>query len=324
MKQLAFVLLLVVLTSCGKSSEPHDASFVIEFRPGVDTRSYITSATDPEFMEGFAVFASKTDRDGRSAEIMTNMRVYSEGAGWTYDGRVLWAPECEHSFLGVFPHKMTSPDGFDGENYVFRDLNTIDETSGKAVGTDIMYGRYSTFYKYGEVPTKVRMEMRHAFSALTFRIRNASMNNIERISDIRFGQLLNRVTSLTLPRDASKLVVMERGTTRAGVVFPDLTERIPSGDTELRSLTEALTIVPQDFLDVKLPLEFKVKFEGIDAPKQVSYDIASIPLETDIPEYHYTYRPGLHYIYNINITNNYITCEVTVVDWIEDTPIELE
>jgi hypothetical protein len=43
----------------------------------------------------------------------------------------------------------------------------------------------------------------------------------------------------------------------------------------------------------------------------------------DVAEHGFTFLPGYHYVYNLNVTARGIRCDVEVVPWIEDEIIKL-
>ena len=87
-------------------------------------------------------------------------------------------------------------------------------------------------------------------------------------------------------------------------------------------------VIPQNINAVasgkdKLYLHFSVTFQGNNTPTQYTICLADIPLTGQKPEYLKTWLPGKNYVYNLNVTSDYITCSVSVVDWIEDDMIDL-
>ncbi len=335
-RHIFYILLAILAISCKKEPK-FVATPKIEFYPTVATKSYITSAQDPAFQKGFSVFANKTEindyLDSRqlpqSIEIMENYHVHYKNGVWTYSPLpdVYWGPNCHHEFLAIYPY---SPNA-----YTFREevchipgIRTIQESGnvGYHTGEDILYGRQQQDYMIGDKPAPIVLNMKHALSALSIRIRNASGNDIEYIDNIRISGLYTEATGLQIPRDIKQDPIVELDRNSIGTyLYPPKqgspqSPYISKDQTHFQDLTGPEIILPQKFLNLDVALQMHIHFK--DHVQKLSHKISQIPLPGGVKN-QYSYLPGKHYIYRIDILNNYIICSVNIVNWIEDTPIDL-
>ena len=70
-------------------------------------------------------------------------------------------------------------------------------------------------------------------------------------------------------------------------------------------------------------LSLSVDFEGMATPAVFTVCLADIELDEQEALYKKTYLPGKRYEYNLNVTSDYITCSVDLVEWTDDDMIDL-
>ena len=82
-------------------------------------------------------------------------------------------------------------------------------------------------------------------------------------------------------------------------------------------------MIPQNFggAGASPSFLFTVSFDGTDQ-KEYTINFKDYQVH-DNAEHAYSFLPGHHYEYNLNVTSKAISCHVDVVPWIEDEPIKL-
>lgn len=354
MKYLSIISVILIsfsALSCKKIPAVEvDVPQRIEFTPQVQSKTFISASSDAGFREGFGVFAQKADRTDGSVlsttkPIMTNYKVKYDNGVWTYNllempeqQDVYWTLGCDHYFLAVFPWASDGSYTFASNTCTFSTVETLNVTipgtatsypSGSNVGKDIMYARHEEYYDKDSRPAPIVLNMKHALSAVSFVVRNASENDIEKITNIRLTGLRTKATNLAIPRDKTKEPTMTLDLDSKGTyTFPNAdgsttTPFLKVGDPNFKNLTVPDIIIPQEFAYLDdMALSLTVKFSGIAEAKKLTYKLNKVAVQQDV-ENKFRYLPGKHYKYKLQILNDYINCEVFVVDWIEDQPIIL-
>lgn len=309
----------------------------------------------------FSVFASRYI-PGAGGQItsheqfMDDVKVKSTGNGetWTYDGEYYWSPGAVHKFFAVYPYYDKTSDTYDlglsfdineakhalqmtgKHDYVKTENGTQVTTKvictgteiedGKAVNlcTDILYGvkTYETPYSVGEDRGPVEFQMNHALAAVSFRLRNASEYAITGITRNPITGFKNGAEYLLLSENGpvwssplldvsdNKFMVPEASGIKAGEYYPD----------EQTYWYTAL-MIPQNFGAYSESPQFSFTVT-MDGSKTYTLNFKDYPVN-NVAEYGFTYLPGYHYIYNLNVTSSIVSCEVEIVPWIEDEPIKL-
>ena len=72
----------------------------------------------------------------------------------------------------------------------------------------------------------------------------------------------------------------------------------------------------------RMHLRLSVTFETMDSA-EFTVCLADIELSEQDAQYKKTYLPGKRYEYNLNVTSDYITCSVDLVEWTDDDMIDL-
>ena len=171
--------------------------------------------------------------------------------------------------------------------------------------------------------------LNHALAAVSFKIRNASEDNITGVSEISFTGLKNKAAQLYFSENGAEWP-------QTGDLLPDTEGKYivpviavddddwsqgkyysPSG----RDYWYTGLVIPQNFADYDITLSFKVTFYG-GSEKEYSLKLSEYRVGSTA-ETQYAYSGGNHYIYNFDVTSSKITCTVSIVPWIEDLPIEL-
>ena len=305
----------------------------------------------------YSVFASRyiPDQGGgidmsTHEQFMDNVKVYSEdnGSTWKYDGTTFyWSPGAVHNFFAVYPYYDTSDDtydmglsfGIDVEKHALKmtgkheiDSETVictgTDEDGKNICPDILYGvmSYPVPYAVGEDRDPVRFNMSHALAAVSFRLRNASENTITGVTAGSLTGFINASDQVLLSHEGP-IWDKKSFQTLAGHQFnvPAVTSEIASGayyEPDGKKYWYTALMIPQEFGAYQESPSFAFNVVFSDGSKDFSIDFKDYPVSS-VAEYAFTYLPGYHYVYNLNVTASNITCDVDIVPWIEDEPIEL-
>lgn len=312
---------------------------------------------------GYSVFAARyVLGDGNSMvnheQFMNDVKVYSTDNGntWKYDDLpYYWSPGAVHKFFAVYPYYDKTPgnDQYDkGLSYFINEQAHALQVTGKhtqdsktfiCTGTengsnicpDILYGveKYSEPYSVGEDRDVIKFQLSHALSAISFRFRNASEIPIKSITTQPVSGFKNASEYVRLSEDGAiwaenPIVVDEHQFLVPGfnTATPQTADRIEAGAyyKNMGDYWYTAFMIPQDFGQGDSPtFQFTVKFDS-DTASDKTYTINFQDYAVHTTAGHaFSYLPGYHYEYNINVTAKYISCDVKIVDWIEDEPIKL-
>lgn len=305
----------------------------------------------------YSVFASRyiPNQDGSMSKhglFMDNVKVYSNdnGSTWQYGGTTFyWSPGAVHTFFAVYPYydddenadtydmglsfsideerhalKMTGKHEIDSKTVIC----TGTDEYGKNICPDILYGvmSYPVPYAVGEDRDPVRFNMNHALAAVSFRLRNASENTITGVTAGSLTGFINASDYVLLSHEGP-IWDKESFQTLAGHQFnvPSFEYEITSGayyEPDGKKYWYTALMIPQEFGAYQDSPSFAFTVDFSDGDKDFSIDFKDYPVSS-VAEYAFTYLPGYHYVYNLNVTASNITCDVDIVPWIEDEPIEL-
>ena len=311
---------------------------------------------------GYSVFAaryipSETGAITKHQQFMTNIKIQStdDGSSWDYDSdgakegnqHFYWSPGAVHKFFAVYPYYDPTDDTYDlGFEYGINEAEhalqatgkhetgsgtqklicTGLDDSGKNICPDILYGvqMYSEPYKVGDQRAPIKFTMSHALSAVSLRIRNASEYVIT-------GVAAGEITGF---ENASEYVRLSDGGPVWGPLstvahtfdVPDITSNISAGQYHPDSDSYWCTVlmIPQNFgsYPQSPSFTFTVTFGGGIGNKTYTINFKDYQVQ-NTAEHAYSFLPGRHYEYNLNVTSSAISCHVDVVPWIEDEPIKL-
>lgn len=369
LRYIYILLFFVAIYACNKAEVSVSDECFIEFStPEIQE----TKATSPLISDisgmvsgsgelGYSVYGLKTAVSPGGVNIsdhfMLNEKIYSvdNGTTWKYDNKKFWSPSAKHYFFALYPYYSTEEDVYDhGVCYsVDKEIGNIivkgkDEGSlytGEYIGNgslstspDILYGMslHTDPFDVSATPEKVSFEMKHAFAAISFRIKNISEFNITSItpvdggSNINITGLYNAATSLVLNSDGAQWPESTTGISTTAEFEFILDEVIPSAEDPWStgeyypSAEEAwytALVIPQDFSKTEVKLQFKITFPD-DSTKDYDVTLSDYPVGSTA-DTKYSYLAGNKYVYDLSISGSAIACQVNVVDWIEDDFIEL-
>lgn len=327
---IALGAIALLAPSCSKVSSYEQVR--IEFAPMVATKSFVASEEDATFRtNGFSIFAWKANGNGETKKIFDategaahpGAKVYYDEGKWKYSGNEYWSPMSTHYFMAVYPYKESGYsatfDSTTGDISV--PVGTVSAGNGKL--PDIMYSSCERFYQIGDPITPVALEFHHACAAMTIRVRNGSEFKINGISNITISKI-NRSGSLTLTSDGA---IWSDAATGDPITLNYSGGTIESGSLEYKDILDSEMIIPQDFTSAtgenEIVLKFTVDFESTD-DKTYSIILSDISLPNGSAQDNYKFLPGKHYKYNLDITGSAIRFEVSIINWIEDDPIDLK
>lgn len=342
---------LSILFSCSKvNPSPENQGGEIKFADPLVTETKTTIITSSEQMiEGYSVFASKhvTDASGtkQGTMFMNNTKVYKDDGVWKYDANDAyhWSPGASHKFCGIFPYcdgnsgvLKYSVDVASGALEVLPREGDYIKTGVEEGGCpDILYDivSYDDPFDVYSTPEPVAFHMKHACSIVTFNVTNRSDDNIQSVSGfLRGADSGGTSTKPGLFDQASSVSIGQN------VVWNDLsvgegsfefsTDAISTGATAEKAGQKL--VIPQNINTTtnekdKLYLHLTVVFGNLgNSQKQYHVCLADIPLTGQDASLLKTWLPGKNYIYNLNVTSDFITCAVSVIPWIEDEFIDLK
>ena len=296
-KFLAIALVVMAAIGCGKES--------ISSRPqkiGFDSQISRALIDSPEALcsQQIRLFGSYTF-DGSSAPVFDGERLYydSQIEAWDYNNTQYWIMGAYYHFSAVCPYSVACT-YTDGGEVVIPSYSSYTE------GSDILYAH------------QVRDL---ACSAVKFSIVNGSSSVLTDVRNIRLVGLHNRgefrigadgTAAWTL--DSSTVPAVSEEHPFAGVCT------LPSGGLPVNisvdySLydTGAVVVLPQSIYKsgVTLHLEYKKVGDSAYAVRDIELGMLGGTTPTE-------WKAGEVYKYKLNITDNTITAEVTVVDWIDN------
>lgn len=363
MKRFVTYALFMVLSavSCREKIDVPVADEIAFSAPEVAETKSILITDKTEMVSGagelaYSVFASRyiPNQDGSMSKhvlFMNNVKVYSKdnGSTWKYDESTLyWSPGAVHTFFAVYPYYDTNADTYDmglsfsidEERHALKmtgkheiDSETVictgTDEDGKNICPDILYGvmSYPVPYAVGEDRDPVRFNMSHALAAVSFRLRNASENTITGVTAEPVTGFINASGHVHLSHegpiwDKESFQTLDDHKFYVPAVTSD---EIASGayyEPDGKKYWYTALMIPQEFGAYQDSPSFAFTVDFSDGDKDFSIDFKDYPVSS-VAEYAFTYLPGYHYVYNLNVTASNITCDVDIVPWIEDEPIEL-
>ena len=338
-------LTLLALISCNKVVRPSDDSERIEFGiPMLEgTKAAFKESADDLAEDGFSVFAIKYTEDSEVMRFMNNVKVSRTDGVWDYDGAYYWSPMAYHSFYAFYPYC----DGIVGDykyessvenaNLVITPKSGPIRTGTNADVTDILYGISSYMaapFDVSQPVDKVVFIMKHVFSSVKLNLINRSDYKITAVS----GKISGSDGTLPGLYDACDSLVINADET---IQWNDLQIAADPGafsfeHTDMNLLQGAETavfeelVIPQNIntsaagVKDRMHLRLSVTFATEPADTaEFTVCLADIELSEQDAQYKKTYLPGKRYEYNLNVTSDYITCSVDLVEWTDDDMIDL-
>lgn len=313
-KVLIIVLMILVLSGCN-DSKPIEGPRKIGFASQVDNRSFITGIEDLQ-KEELKLYGAYT-LDGGTARVFDAERLYYDATlpGWDYAIPQYWIMNASYRFCAVSPYSLPRT-SFDDESGVF----TIDDYMGYTGGHDILYASAERDLKDNEDYSTVPLHFRHACACVQFNLINASSQVLKDVRNIRLVGLQNRGDFTFDSKGVAKWTF--DGTTIGDSDYDQPFGGIctlPSGGLPVNLNVkyplyneQVLLVLPQTVYKTATTLHLEYIKEG-----DAEYAIRNIELGWLGGTTPTEWKAGEKYEYNLTITDNTITAEVRVVDWID-------
>jgi hypothetical protein len=255
--------------------------------------------------------------DERTTRVFDAERLYYDASlpGWDYAMPQYWIMNAAYRFCAVAPY--TIPCTFSEEEGKV----TISNFSGNTGCADVLYAAAERNLKDNEDFSTVSLHFRHACAAVQFNLVNASNQVLKDVRNIRLVGLKNRgdfsfssTGAVSWAFDGTTIGATDTEQPYGGVcTLPggglpvNLNVKYPLYDEK------ALIILPQTVYKTEITLHLEYIKEG-----DAEYAVRNIRLGWLDGVRPTEWKAGEKYEYNLTITDNTITAEVIVVDWIDD------
>lgn len=314
-KVLTIVLALLVLASC-ETAKPIGNDVLTEIGFASQYGRALIEGVEGLQQQELKLFGTYT-LDGNTVRLFDAERLFYNTAAetpcWDYNNTQYWISKASYNFCAVCPYE--APCTFsDAEGRVV--LGNYEATTG---GPDLLYASAQRNLAENDDFSTVHLNFRHACAALQFNIINASNATLIDVRNIRLVGLHN-VGSFHFGANGSaqwilsETVLNELSQAFGGAcTLPD--NGLPVNLDVRHPLYDVGTILvlPQTIYktDVTLHLEYKKQGDAEYAIRNIQLGrLASPSVPTE-------WKSGEKYEYNLTITDNTITTEVRVVDWID-------
>lgn len=304
------VLSLLVSVGCDRPAPiegPREISFSSQYN-----RSLIENVEDLQ-KEDVKVFGSYT-LDGNTAVQFNGTRLYydAELPGWNYDDKQFWISKAVYNFYAIAPYEATECT-FSAEDGTVT-INDYESGSGL---NDLLYAATTRDLTDNDDFSAVPLVFRHACAAVRFNLVNASNATVTDIRNIYIVGLQNK-GDFTLKADGSASWVLDGSTVSDRNIFGGSCT-LPTGGLPVNINTkyplydyETVLVLPQSIYKTPTTLHLEYVKQG-----DSEYAIRNIELGMLGGSTPTEWKAGEAYEYNMTITDNTITTEVKVVDWIE-------
>ena len=311
-KFLAIALMVILATSCSKEQQTLGPQKI-----GFDSQISRALIDSPEALctQQIAIYGSYI-YDGRGAKVFDGERLYydSQIGEWDYNNTQYWIFGASYSFTALCPYNIACTYTDDG-------VLVVPSYSSYTEGSDVLYAHQVRDLAVAEDYSAVPLHFHHACSAVKFSIVNGSSSVLTDVRNIRLVGLHNRgefrvgadgVGGWTL--DDSVVPAVSEEHPFAGVCT------LPNGGLPVNISVEhslydtgAVVVLPQSVYKsgVTLHLEYKKVGDSAYAVRDIELGMLGGTTPTE-------WKAGEVYKYKLNITDNTITAEVTVVDWIDN------
>ena len=312
-KVLTILLVVLVLGGCN-DSKPIDGPRKIGFALS-DNRSIIDDNEDLQQQE-LRLYGTYT-LDGRTARVFDAERLYYDASlpGWDYDNTRYWVMNAMYRFYAVCPYDATAALS-EEENRV-----SVGTYKGCTGGADLLYASAERNLAGNEDYSTVQLHFRHACASVQFNLINASSQVLKDVRNIRLVGLHN-LGNFTF--DSTGTVAWELNNT---LIEDDDYDKpyggictLPNGglpvniDVKYPLYDErVLMVLPQSVYKTPITLHLEYIKEG-----DAEYAVRSIELGWLGGTTPTEWKSGERYNYNLTITDNSITAEVVVVDWVDN------
>lgn len=315
-KIVAVVVLALAALSChrgGESTPP-----VISFRSYVEQNRGGLVESEVDIRErGLSLMGSVVTNGVRTLLLDHAHLAYDAVNGWGYGEPRYWLRGGKYHFIAIYP--------YDDSDYDYDMTDGSVECVGyhagsKHLNTDFLYAvanRDLSNFNVEPDYSAVDLNLKHACAAVEFRLRNSSNVTVVAVTDVA---LLNVCAEgdfrLTSDGTATWTIDLDNRITdhnTFGGVCTLPVGGLPVNTSYYHSIydSKALTMLPQRVWKTGITLRFNTRIEGSSTVFPHEVDLGNIASTTE-------WLAGKKYVYNLTLTDETITFDVTVVDWIEE------
>ena len=314
MRSVLIVLLTMLVLSGCDHSEPIDDARKIGFISQVN-RALVENVHDLQ-QQQLKLFGAYT-LDERTTRVFDAERLYYDASlpGWSYDNTKYWVINAMYRFYAVCPYDAPATLS-DEENKV-----TVGTYKGCTGGADLLYASAERNLEDNDDYSTVPLHFRHACAGVQFNLTNASNQILKDVRNIRLVGLYN-LGNFTF--DSTGTVAWSLNNT---LVEDDEYDKpyggictLPEGGLPVNLDVKhplyderVLMVLPQSVYKTPITLHFEYIKEG-----DTEYAVRSIELGWLGGVTPTEWKSGEKYDYNLTITDNTITAEVVVVDWVDN------
>lgn len=324
-----FIAVSALMTaSCGKTSIPQDTAGGISFMTSVGTRAIVE---DDAYLRdgGLGIYAVMLPQPDNAELFFNNVHLeYSDSEGWSYTPPQYWISGYEYCFWAIHPY-MESPQSIAATSGSLS--VTGYELTRENLRTDFMIGAAYRDQRQSVDLSPVPIVLGHAMASLDFRIRNGSGRTVKEINDLSFTGMKSKC-DMTM--------------TAASEEFPHGTLSVSSDSYQIQTgqspySDELPMVLPEGGMPDDLTTYYTLYREGafLAVPQRVagggntsrnislsftvvyadgSSQYCEVNLSSNTTSETEYWEAGNKYTYNITLTEERITFEVTVIDWIDD------
>lgn len=312
-KLLTILLVMSILSGCDHS-EPIGDARKIGFASQVN-RALIENASDLQ-QQKIKLFGAYT-LDGRTARVFDAEQLYYDATlpGWDYAIPQYWIMNAAYRFCAVCPY--TTPCTFSDEEGKV----TISDYAGGTGGDDFLYASAERDLKDNEDYSTVPLQFHHACAAVQFNLINASSQVLKDVRNIRLVGLKNTGDFSFESTGAAEWTLDDStiGANDPEQPFGGICT-LPSGGLPVNLSVKyplynekVLLVIPQTIYKTNVTLHLEYIKEG-----DAEYAVRNIELGWLGGLTPTEWKAGEKYEYNLTITDNTITAEVIVIDWVDD------
>lgn len=243
----------------------------------------------------------------------TRLYYDTELPGWNYDDKQFWISKAVYNFYAIAPYTAAECT-FSAEDGT---ITINDYESGSADGFDLLYATATRDLTYYDDFSAVPLVFRHACAAVRFNLINASNATVTDVRNVRLVGLQNR-GDFTLKADGTASWELDGSTVSDTNIFGGGCT-LPNGGLTVNinykhSLYDygSILVLPQSVYKTTTTLHLEYIKQG-----DSEYAIRNIELGMLGGSTPTEWKAGEAYEYNMTITDNTISADVKVVDWIE-------
>lgn len=314
MRRLLTISIMALLLVACENKQPVGSSRKIGFASQIN-RTPINGVGDLQQQE-LKLYGAYT-LDGRTARVFDAERLYYDTSlpGWDYAVPQYWIANAAYRFCAVCPYSV--PCTFSNDE----GMVTIGSYTGYTGGADLLYASAERDLAGNDNFSTILLHFRHACSAVQFNLINASSQVLTDVRNIHLVGLQNCGTFRFSSQGTAEWQL--DGTTVATTASPQPFGGIctlPDGGLPVNLNVKhplyderVLMVLPQTIYKTNVVLHLEYIKEG-----DTDYAVRNIELGWLGGLTPTEWKSGERYEYNLTITDNTITAEVIVVDWVDN------